>query len=62
MTERKSEMVSIGHETAGRFCETNRGFELFDESDQYLAIAESIKEARRFLYEHHRDRHLKVRP
>lgn len=55
MTERKSEAVSIGHECIGRIRQTNRGFELFDANDQYLATAVTLSEARRFLFEHHRD-------
>lgn len=55
MTERKSEVVSIGHETIGRIRETNRGFELFDDGDRYLATAVTLPEARRFLFEHHRN-------
>ena len=55
MTERKSEMVSIGHETVGRIRQTDRGFELFDATDQYLATAVTLPEARRFLFQRHKE-------
>ena len=55
MTERKSEVVSLGHERIGRINQTNRGFELFDESDRYLRTEVTLAAARKALYERHRD-------
>ena len=54
MTERKSEMVSIGHEPIGRIRQTDRGFELFDESDRYLATAVTLPEGRKYLFQRHK--------
>ncbi|GAB5430333.1 MAG: hypothetical protein Devi2KO_37920 [Devosia indica] len=56
MTVLRSEVVSVGHHMIGRIRQTNRGFELFDSDDRYLATAVTLPEARRFLFEQHRDK------
>lgn len=55
MTERKSEIVTAGHDTIGTIRQTNRGFELFDEGDRYLATAVTLAEGRRFLFQRHKE-------
>ena len=51
----QSEVVSIGTECIGRIRETNRGFELFDGDDQYLCTAVTLAEARRVLFQRHKE-------
>jgi len=55
MTKQRTETVSLGTETIGTIRITDRGFETFGPRDQYICTHVTIADARRSLFELHRD-------
>ncbi len=52
---KRTEHVTLGTETIGTIRITDRGFETFGPRDEYLCTHVSIADARRSLFELHRD-------
>lgn len=51
----KSENVTCGRDCVGRIILTDRGFEIFDAADRYIFTCTTLPEARRALFERHRN-------
>jgi len=51
----RTETVTLGHDYAGKVHVTDRGFETFGPSDEYVATFPTIQSARKALFELHRD-------